>query len=182
MALACQVNDPLAAALLLAAADNLGVQLVLMNWNLSSITSSSGTNLVLNASTINPPPNSAAAVPRSTSWARAATPARNALWASIFGLPAGPFDQFVVQYAIDPSMFVCGRYPVWVQQCGEPSWWTTAPSSGYPLPPWNANGLQCAGEGLPGYEIFKVPAQLLVDITGRVGGCPSFVACTGRFG
>ena len=165
------MNDPLAAALLLAAAEDLGVRLVLMNWNLSSITSSPGTNLVLNASTINPPgsgkgSSSPAAVPRSTSWARASTPARNVFWASIFGLPSGPFDQFVVQYAIDPSVFACGRYPVWVQQCGEPSWWTSAPSSGYPLPPWNDNGLQCAGEGQKGYEIYKVPAQLLVDITG----------------
>ena len=160
------MNDPLAAALLLAAADDLGVRLVLMNWNLTSITSSPGTNLVLNASTINPP-YSSAAVPRSTAWARAATPSRNAFWTSIFGLPSGPFDQFVVQYAIDPSVFACLRYPVWVQQCGEPSWWTTAPSSGYPLPPWNDNGFKCAGEGQQGYETYTVPAQLLVDTYGE---------------
>ena len=39
---------------------------------------------------------------------------------------------------------------------------------GYPLPPWNDNGRQCAGEGLPGYEIFKVAAQLLVDVEGNL--------------
>jgi hypothetical protein len=163
------VNDPLAAALALDAADKLGIPLTLMSWNLSSITSSTDTYIALelDKSTVKPPPG-VVGTPASTYWVWAVSEPRNAFWESIFGVPEGPFDQYVVQAALDQSMFVCDEYPVFVQQCLQPEWWDDVPEN--QRPSWNDNGRTCAGEETGSILIRNVPAQLLVDFSNKYDG------------
>jgi inosine-uridine nucleoside N-ribohydrolase len=161
------VNDPLAAALTLDAADKLGIPLILINWNLSSITSSTNTCIPLDKSTVKPPPG-VVGIPASTSWVWAVSEPRNAFWASIFGVPEGPFDQYCVQAALDRSMFDCDEYPVFVQQCLQPEWWDDEPEN--QRPEWNDNGRRCAGEETGLIKVKDVPAQLLADFSKTYDG------------
>lgn len=161
------VNDPLTVALTLDAAEKLGIPLTFMNWNLSSITSSTDTVIVLDKSTVKPPPG-VEGTPPSTSWVWAVSEPRNAFWASIFGVPEGPFDQYCVQAALDRSMFECDEYPVFVQQCLQPEWWDDEPEN--QRPEWNDNGRGCAGEETGSIEVKNVPAQLLVDFSKTYDG------------
>jgi len=163
------VNDPLAATLALHAADTLRIPVTLMNWNLSSITSSTDTYIALDSSTVKPPPGTQG-IPASTSWVWAVSGPRNAFWSSIFGVPEGPFDQYCVQAALDRSIFDCAEYPVFVQQCAQPEWWDAVPEEDRPA--WNDNGRVCAGEeSAPGsIKVATVPAQMLVDFSGTYDG------------
>lgn len=161
------VNDPLAVTLTLDAAEKLGIPVTLMNWNLSSITSSTNTFIALDKSTVQPPPG-VAGTPPSTSWVWAVSEPRNAFWASIFGVPEGPFDQYCVQAALDRSMFECEEYPVFVQQCLQPEWWDDVLEN--QRPEWNDNGRTCAGEETGSIKVKDVPAQLLVDFSKKYDG------------
>jgi hypothetical protein len=87
-----------------------------------------------------------------------------------------PFDQYVMQYIIDPSAFSCKPLPVYMQQCSPAPWLrnnSSSSSSGSvdggssssSAEPFNAGG-DCPGHG-PGTTARnrQQPAMMLVDLT-----------------
>ncbi|WIA40595.1 hypothetical protein OEZ86_013935 [Tetradesmus obliquus] len=122
--------EPLAAAVLLHAAAAAGVQLVLLHWSLTSLGTTAGQNIVVDSSMIRPQPGLDPPIPASTHWLRQVQAVR--LAAGFEGpnaVPPGPFDQYVIQYIIDPSAFSCKPLPVYMQQCSPAPWLHSSSSS-----------------------------------------------------